>query len=367
MINQAVEIKRQSTFTPPYCPNPRCIHHQKGEHFYYKNGWLKTQKFPYVNQRYRCKDCGTQFSYNTFSLEYRCRQIGLMDQIHFCVLNSMGHSSTARKLKISEHTVRSRIAELARQGLLLEKTFEQKVSVNEPIVYDGFESFSHDQYSPHYINTAVGAKSLYIYKTTFSPLNRKGRMTDKQREKNTLLIQQYGKYPSDSIRRETTSILQELCDKSVGRELILHTDEHKSYVLSVQKDLGKCNIVHYTTNSKLPRTTLNPLFPVNHLHRNYRHFLAAHRRETIAFQQNEAATMDKITIHRLYRNFMTPRLFRKKKSPTPAMLKGLSSKLLSFSELYPFRRLKTQFCLDERDDKQFHRVWDFSRQKITRY
>ena len=108
------------------------------------------------------------------------------------------------------------------------------------------------------------------------------------------------------------------------------------------------------------------------MHRNYRHFLAAHRRETIAFQQNEAATMDKITIHRVYRNFMSPRLYRRTKNDidrthSPAMMIGLADKILTFNELYSHRRLRTQFTLDERDHNQFHRIWDFSRQFIRRY
>jgi len=63
---------RQITFTPPFCPNSKCVHHRHAElGFAKKNGITKTIKQPCLNQRFLCKTCDAQFSENTFKFDFR--------------------------------------------------------------------------------------------------------------------------------------------------------------------------------------------------------------------------------------------------------------------------------------------------------
>jgi len=363
-------MKKLSTpfdFTPPYCPNPRCIAHKGTEEiFYVHNGFIKTHKPPFSNQRYRCTFCRKQFSKNTFSFDFRKKKIELAGPILKNSMSAMSNNSIAKHLQISEGTVRDRIKVLARQAILFEKSKQQLSPLQEDIAYDGFETFTHSQFSPCYVNTVVGSKSHFIYFNTFSPLNRKGRMTKIQKIKNNKLLQKHGPYPPSSIFDESNFILREL--STVANKRNLYTDEHQAYRRAYK--YIKSDFSHITISSKARRNPSNKLFPVNHLHLIYRHFLSSQRRETIAFQKHEAALMEKIQVMKIFRNFMTSKFTKKNKFDphshewSPAMYLGITDKILNFNEVFGTRRLRSQWELNERELELFERRYPYSRQKI---
>ena len=280
-------------------------------------------------------------------------------------MNGMTNCSIARNLKIRERVVRNRQGLLSRQAQLFEKKLEAKLKIQEPICYDGFETFSNSQFSPCYINTAVGKNSLYTFVVTFSPLNRKGRMTTWQQKKNFQLQEKFGKYPQNSVTKLTEYTYEKLVAKADRFPMILHTDEHKAYEY-VLKTKFNHQFGHYQTNSKDKRDMRNPLFPVNHLHLTYRHFLASQRRETIAFNKNEAGLMDRIILMKVYKNFMRPKTLRQRREvlKSPAMELGLVDRVLKFEDVFFERRFKTHYKLDEVEEKIYRREYDYSRQKI---
>jgi transposase-like protein len=357
----------QFKLTPPFCPNSLCRFHLGTiEKFYVKNGWAKTDKPPFRNQRYRCKECLTQFSHNTFLLEFRCRLTNLSKDILHYSMNGMSNNAIARLLHISEGTVRDRLRIMASQSLIFEKENYPK-EIKENVAYDGFETFTHSQFSPCYVNTAVGSNSMFIYHNTFSPLNRKGRMTDEQKIKNQSLLQKHGPYPRDSVYQESLYILQSISKRS--NRIILFSDEHKAYARAMKS--FPTTLTHKTISSKAKRTPSNPLFPINHLHLLYRHCFSGQQRETISFQKNEAALMDKIQLMKIYRNFMSTKFVKKNQFDekankwSPAMYVGVSDRVLNFEDIYNFRRLRTQIYLDEREECFWKRIYPYSRQKIS--
>jgi len=281
-------------------------------------------------------------------------------------MNGMSNNSVARLLNIAEGTVRDRLKVMSRQSLIFEKeNFPKKLT--EDVAYDGFETFTNSQFSPCYINTAVGSHSMFIYHNTFSPLNRKGRMTDEQKVKNRELILKHGLYPQNSVYLESCYVFNELAKIGAGRTL--YTDEHRSY-LSAVRDLN-LTLDHETIHSEVKRDPSNPLFPINHLHMMYRHFLSSQKRETISFQKHEAALLEKIQLMKIYRNFMNPKFVKKNKFDphahewSPAMYVGVAEKVLTFREIFGVRKLKSQIVIDSREDDFLNRNYPFSRQKIA--
>lgn len=352
---------------PPFCPNPHCQFHFGTEtKFYVKNGWIATDKAPFKNQRYRCKTCFVQFSNNTFGLDFRKRQIKLNEQILFQSMNGISNNSISKRLNVAEGTVRDRLKTMAKQSLIFEKNHSPD-KIREDVAYDGFETFTYSQYSPCYVNTAVGSRSMFVYHNTFSPLNRKGRMTKEQKRVNKGLILKHGLYPQDSVFRESQYILKNLSAKGAGHTLF--TDEHKSYMRAIRS--MDFQMEHETINSKIRRDPSNPLFPINRLHNLYRHFLSSQKRETIAFQKHEAALMDKIQLMKIYQNFMKPKFVRKNKFDpnahewSPAMYLGLCENILKFEDVFGIRKLKTQVRLDTREIDFMNRSYPYSRQVIA--
>lgn len=356
----------QSELIPPYCPNTACYFHNGGEAFFVRNGTTSTRKPPFVNQRFKCRSCQVQFSSNTFALDFRKRLAHLSENILHYSMNGMSNNSIARLLKVAEGTVRDRLKVMSQQSLLFEKQHQPTVLI-EDIAYDGFETFTFSQYSPCYINTAVGRRSLFIYHNTFSPLNRKGRMTPEQKSRNSELIQKHGLYPQNSVFLESCYIMNELSQKGAGRTIF--TDEHKSYARAHRS--FESNLEHKTISSRARRDSGNPLFPINHLHMCYRHFFSSQHRETISFQKNEAALLEKVQLMKIYRNFMNPKFVKKNKfdpdahKKSPAMYLGLADQILDFSKIYGIRKTAAQVKLDEREKAFLDRCYQYSRQKIV--
>jgi len=361
------QIADQLQLIPPYCPNPDCLFHfGTKEHFYVKNGFTTTDKEPFLNQRFKCKRCKIQFSANTFSLDFR-KKIPLQSEkiLHYS-MNGMSNNSVARNLKVSEALVRDRLKVMSRQSLFFEKNNSSK-TILEDISYDGFETFTHSQFSPCYINTAVGRVSHFIYHNTFSPLNRKGRMTEDQKIKNKELILKHGLYPRDSVFEESTYIMEELSKKTKHKTLF--TDEHRAYQRAFRS--RRLNLCHVTISSKERRDPTNPLFPINHLHMLYRHFLSSQKRETISFQKHEGALLEKVQLMKIYRNFMNPKFVKKNKFDphahewSPAMYLKITEKILNFEDIFGVRKLKTQLVLDQREKDFVARHYPYSRQVIA--
>lgn len=357
----------QFEFIPPFCPNQGCLFHfGTEERFWVKNGWIKTEKPPYQNQRYKCKACDLQFSENTFKLDYRKRLADLSSRVLHFSMNGMSNNSIARLLDVAEGTVRLRLTLMSQQSLIFEKKHSPK-KINEDVAYDGFETFTHSQFSPCYINTAVGSHSHFIYHNTISPLNRKGRMTEFQKETNRDLVKKHGIYPRDSVFEESCYILKELSSKAPGH--ILWTDEHRSYLRAFRS--FNCTLIHKTINSQERRDASNPLFPINRLHNLYRHFFSSQQRETISFQKHEAALIEKIQLMKIYRNYMNPKFVKKNKYDphahewSPAMYVGVAEKVMSFEEVFGIRKLSSQVKLDEKEKAFLLRHYPFTRQKIA--
>jgi len=357
----------QLHLTPPYCPNSLCLFHfGTEERFYVKNGFTTTDRAPFRNQRYRCKRCKIQFSENTFRIDYRRKIPGLERDILEKSLHGMSNNSIARGLKISETAVRSRIKTMSHQSKLFEKDFEIR-EINENLAYDGFETFTHSQFQPCYLNTVVGSHSMFNYEVTFSPLNRKGRMTEEQKLKQTELMKKHGPFPRDSVYQESLYIIQNLSILAPGK--ILFTDEHYSYDRAVRS--FDCKLIHEKINSKEKRVPSNPLFSINRLHNNYRHYLSSQHRETISFHKHEAALLEKAQLMKVYHNFMRTKFVKKNKFDphahewSPAMYIGLTDKVMSFEDVFGVRKLKTQVRLNEKDQQFLDRVYPYSRQKIA--
>ena len=208
---------------------------------------------------------------------------------------------------------------------------------------------------------------MFIYHNTFSPLNRKGRMTEDQKRKNAELITKHGVYPQNSVFVESCYIMRELSEKGPGRKI--YTDEHKSYLRAHRSFDSK--LEHLTISAKVRRSPSNPLFAINHLHMLYRHFFSSQQRETISFQKNEAALLEKMQLMKIYRNFMNSKFVKKSKfdpeahKKSPAMYLGVAKSILTFEEVYGLRKIVTQVKLDEREKAFIWRDYPFSRQLIV--
>lgn len=366
------QLLREADFSPPFCPRPKCRNHlpslaRKG--FWHKHGMVALKRFPYVAQRFQCKDCSASFSASFFQLHYRQKIWGHNKLIWEYHQIGASKRATARKVGHSERLIRTRLRNMARFAELKHAQLTERLRVEEEIVYDGLENFSYSQYDPNNINHAVGKRSLFIYDFNLAPLNRKGRMSPWQIRKKRILENRHGEYPKDAIRTTTRRLFERLLKRT--NALTLYSDRHFQYAKVVGEDLRNESIRHLKVSSKIFRNFRNPLFAVNNVDLQARHCLAAFKRETIAFSKHEVAMQDSFLLYAIGRNYLRPKFYGTHRSDpesskkSPAMELRVTSKILSFDEFFRDRALPSQVTLNEHALARYERRMSFSRRVIA--
>jgi len=99
------------------------------------------------------------------------------------------------------------------------------------------------------------------------------------------------------------------------------------------------------------------MFPVDLLHKIWRHTQAHHRRETIAFGRRSNAVMERAFLFIVWRNFVKKISERTSEPITPAMRVGLTSQPLGWSEVFSRRLFPGRTCLPDGWMKVYRRGW----------
>jgi transposase-like protein len=122
---------------PPFCPEPHCISHRSPLGWSFKKkGFFTRQHAPYTVQRYVCKQCGRNFSTQTFSVTYWLREPELLGTLFWRVLACSAYRQIAHELKVSHTTVQRQVERLGRHCLLCMKPGPAR---REALVLDGLQ------------------------------------------------------------------------------------------------------------------------------------------------------------------------------------------------------------------------------------
>ncbi len=211
------------------------------------------------------------------------------------------------------------------------------------IVIDGFETFELSQYYPFHHNVVAEVETGYFVFHTDSPLRRKGRMREEQKRRRAVLEQRHGRPDPKAVQKGMRELLEQV---TRGRsEVVVRSDDHRSYP-GAMRELG-CRIRHEVTPSRRRRDRRNPLWEINLLDLLIRHSTAAHKRETIAWAKRRQASAEKLSIFQVWRNTMKRR-WEKGPPVSPAMLKGLTRRLLTSEDVLARRWFPTRVSLPPR-------------------
>ena len=308
-------------WVPPHCPNPNCVYFNalSPDWPFKRKGFFERLSRPHRIQRFTCLACGRHFSTQTFSTSYWQKRPEIIPRVVMMVVGCMGNRQMARALGASPSTVAHQVARLERHCLLIQAAELARIPRLDEIAIDGFESFEWSQYFPFHHNVAVDVASSYFLYHTDSPLRRKGRMTDHQKRQRERLEQTLGK-PSP---RAVEDGVRELLEALIDRVAVIRSDDHRAYPRAIAAVCA--GVTHRITSSQERRDQRNPLFEINLLDLMIRHSTAAHKRETIAYPKRRQASVDKLSIFQVWRNYIKR---RHEKGPrvTPAMLLGLASR-----------------------------------------
>ena len=339
-------------WVPPHCPNPNCsyFHALTPDWPFKRKGFFLRQQRPHRIQRFTCLACHRQFSTQTFSTSYWQKRPALRLRIFMSAVGCMANRQMARALGASPSTVADHLARLGRHCLLLQARELVRIGPLEEIAIDSFETFELSQYFPFHHNVAVHVASGYFLTHTDSPLRRKGRMTKHQRIRREDLERTLGRPDPRAIEKGVRELLGALMSR--GRTITIRSDDHRDYPRAM--DSLACRVEHRITSSKERRDKRNPLWEINLLDLLIRHSTAAHKRETIAWAKRRQASIEKLAIFQVWRNYMKRR-WEKGAEETPAMLLGLASRPWRVKDVLAGRLFFEKVALSERWQQYYRR------------
>jgi transposase-like protein len=329
-------MRRQARgWVPPHCPNPNCacFNTLSDDWPYKRKGFYVRQTRPCRIQRFTCLACGRHFSSQTFCTSYWQKRPELIARILMMVVGCMANRQMARALHCSPSTVAHHVARLGRHCLLVQAAELQRLPPRREIAIDGFETFEWSQYFPFHHNVAVDVASGYFLYHTDSPLRRKGRMRASQKARRAVLERTLGSPPPRAVEDGMRDLLKTVVAQSAAT--VIRSDDHRAYPLaiaSLEERVG-----HRITSSRQRRDRRNPLWEVNLLDLMIRHSTAAHKRETIAWAKRRQASIEKLTIFQVWRNYIKRR-WEKGGPETPAMILGVEACPWTLRDLLRERR-----------------------------
>ena len=338
-------------WVPPHCPNPNCKYFKPSGHPwpYKRKGFYLRRSRPQCIQRFTCRLCGRHFSSQTFAVSYWQKRPELAPRIFLMVVGCMANRQIARALSCSPSTVAHHIARLGRHCLLFQATELAAVPTLDTIAIDGFETFEWSQYFPFHHNVAVDVATGYFLFHTDSPLRRKGRMTPAQKTRRAALENQLGRPDPRAVETGMRELLQGITQAQSLNTV--RSDDHRAY----PRAIGALDDTpaHVITPSKARRDERNPLWEVNVLDLLIRHSTAAHKRETIAWAKRRQASIEKLTIFQVWRNYIKKR-WENGANESPAMRLGMQrrrlrvrdvlSQRLFFDHVRPPHPWNTYYC-----------------------
>jgi hypothetical protein len=307
-------------------------------------GFYERQIPPHRIQRFLCFHCRRSFSSQTFDPTYWLKRPELLKPLLFRTLACSAYRQIAREFGVSPTTVARQVARLGRHCLLFQERYRPARELTEPLVIDGFESFEFSQYWPIHLNTAVGARSHFLYAFTDSELRRKGRMSAVQRKRRAELEARYGRPDPRAIEKGVAELLRLVARAPAA--LRVHSDDHPAYPRAFQR-LPHLEITHQVTPSRRARNPQNPLFAVNVLDLLLRHSGANHKRETIAFSKRRQSAVERMAILQVWRNFMKS-VSERKRDPTPAERLGIVRRKLGIGDVLRSRLFASRLRLPGR-------------------
>ena len=347
-----IERQQAKRFIPAHCPWPPCGAHSPTDarpFVFHRHGYYRREFDSRLVPRFRCRSCRRTFSQQTFAFSYYLKRPDFSAPIAAGLNAGSAHRQLGRSLRCAHATVTRRASRLGRHCiLLLARAVDNLSGIDEPVVYDDFETFAHSQDLPFGMGTAVGKHSWFIYNLDHAPHRRGGRLTTAQKARQSSLPP----VPRRAYAVEVGRLLDFLDERTpAGRTISLITDEKPAYGIAVRSHPHAGRFAHSAyrnprhrrkdaPRSREARVRDRELFAVDLLHRILRHSNAHHRRETIAFGRRLEALLERGFLTAIWRNFVKARSERKPKNGTPAMKVGLTDRAWRWERVLSKRLFK---------------------------
>jgi hypothetical protein len=262
-------------------------------------------------QRYRCKRCGKWMGNQTESMHYYAKRRLDLAEILSRVRGGSSLRDIGRELGCSRTAVANAVIRLGRQAMASHVELVGALDLPGEFVFDGLVSAvtSHDY--PSQIQTLVDRSVELVLAMTHYVGERGGTRTANQRKRIKGKRAVWNPRPG-ALAESIRLLVNELPRFAGLNPITIDTDENPLYVSVIEDDLAMRWYRHTgrlkfsQTPSTSPRTTGNPLFPVNYVDRMIRHRIKEHTRESIAVGRNSTMQMLRMWIFAWDNNVRQP-------------------------------------------------------------
>ena len=324
-------------FQPPRCPNPRCPQHASPKpRFYRRHGHYVARCRAQPVPRFRCKSCRRTFSRQTFRMDYRDHRPQLNPRLFLLLASGLGLRQSGRILALSRRCTELKARKIGRHLRRLNLSLRDQLPPGSILQLDELETYETKRNTrPLSVPVLIERDSRYIVWAESATIRPRGRMSAARRE---AIAREDAVSPrKDLSRRGIRRTLRRGADVAAGLSTVrFESDEKSVYPGLAAEAFGASRLMHATTSSKLPRTSWNPLFPINHTEAMARDLMGRLRRESWLVSKRRRYLDVALHVFIAFRNLVRRRFNRDGFSP--AQMLGFAPRRLTPGELLSWRQ-----------------------------
>lgn len=323
-------------FIPPRCPNLVCEEHTRpSAGFYRRAGRYFPRCRPDGVQRFRCNSCRRGFSRQTFRHDYRDRRPHDNAPLFLLLVSGVGLRQCGRLLDMDVHAVQRKLGKMAATLAGLHGNLCQSLPAGRSWLLDEEETYEGASIRPLTMPVLIEKQTWFVVATAVGSIRRLARAGSARRQRQD---QEERRRPRpDQSNACVRTVLQALARRVPSGDLVLHTDQKRSYATIAASVFGD-RLRHVTTAGTLVRDTHNPLFPINTTLAMSRDNCGRLRRRSWLVTKQARRLQDQMSIFLVYRNYVRRRFNRDKEVQTPARLLGLLPRHLRRHEVLAWRQ-----------------------------
>jgi transposase-like protein len=324
-------------FVPPRCPHRQCAMHldpQPG--FYTRQGSYRPKCRREPIPRFQCSWCGKGFSRQTFRGDYRDRKPELNVPLFRLLVSGVGLRQCGRLLGLGVHSVQHKFRKIGRLLGLLNRNLLRRLPDRCTYLFDELESFEDKSICPLTVPVLIERSSKLVVATGVASIRRVAVRGSRKQKWLKLHEQEHGKR-QDLGRACVHKVLRRFRTLLDGQPATLITDQKGLYAALSRRLFGD-QVAHLKFSGKLARTTLNPLFPINHTEAMLRDNCGRLRRRSWLVSKRATCLLLQLQLFTAYRNWHRKRTNDDDDGRTPAVVLGVLPRQLDWSELLAWRQ-----------------------------
>jgi transposase-like protein len=314
------------------------MHRAPEGRFFQRNGYYHALCRAAPIPRFRCKVCGKRFSRQTFRIDYRDKKPHLNRLIADRLSSGTGLRRTALSLGISRSTVERKFHKMgAHLRLLHEHTIDDFGAGTVELVLDELETFETCRRTrPVTVPALVEPDHYFIVGTRSATLPPRGKLKKADQERVKRDARRFGKRRNRSAVAvgELLALAARHCQGAA--RIVIRSDRKKSYPRLLRAAFGAERIEHVQVSSRAPRTTFNPLFPINLTNAMLRDLMGRlHRRSWLASKQRRYLDQH-LGLTVVFRNYVRP--WKNGEADPPAVRLGFTDRAMTTQEMVTWRQ-----------------------------